>query len=1090
MELSDLIHEISNFKDIRNLIDSVAQNNNASLCLPSNSFIPILICRLYEELDRQLILLTSNTDRAEKYYDDIKNIYNSDRNVKIFHNFKSGDLISQEVGSIESLDALRKNKKQIFIFDPESITQSVSIREDLADGLLELKRGVVYKYNKISDILFRFQYEKKDFVFEPGDFAIRGGIVDIFPYIGKHPFRIEFYGDIIESIREFDESSQRSINNIESVKITPNFFNYSDSNDKNNVISFIKKDSLIFIDGLELIDKYFEELAPEEKIKKKEFWEKVAEIQCIKNYLFKKSDELSLDLNINIHPNFNSSLKLCYQELKKYSTGGYKIFLLCDGEKRYQTIKNLIDDFQGDEDEQKPSITYILESVQSGFIFHPEKILVLTEHEIFSRVKRRTIYRKRKIKGFTSKDLDALHRGEYIVHVDYGIGIFEKLQRIRVGESEQECVKLKYLDGDSLFVNLNYINRLKKYNATEGIIPRVNKLGSGEWDRLKSRTKKKIKDIARDLITLYARRKSSEGCAFASDTVWQKELEASFIYEDTPDQSAAVEAVKKDMENSSPMDRLICGDVGYGKTEVAIRAAFKSVMNNKQVAVLVPTTILAEQHYNTFTERLKNFAVNIVSISRFRTQKEQKEIIEKLKDKKLDIIIGTHRLLSKDVIFKDLGLLVIDEEHRFGVTAKEKLRKIKVNVDTLTLTATPIPRTLNFSLMGARDLSIIETPPKNRLPIETEIIKFDDNLIKAAVLKEINRGGQIYFVNDRVNNIDRMISHLQNILPGVRIGVAHGQMKTSQLEKTMVAFLEKKYDILVCTKIIESGLDIPNVNTIFVNRADKFGLAELYQLRGRVGRSNIQAYAYFIIPGFEILSKNAIKRLQAIEEFTELSSGFKLALRDMEIRGVGNFLGAEQSGFVESMGFELYCKILDETVEELKNEEFKDIFDVSKLVSSKKIDVIVEVDVDAYLPETYIADDSERFNYYQRLYEAENTENINEIKNEIIDKYGRLDKESKNLIKIVILRIYLSKLYISKLNLKKNNITLYFKNENFNDETAFSTFNKFLDYLQKIKSISYYLKEIKQELTLNITINQEADSYLDWVLELFKDFEI
>ncbi len=585
-----------------------------------------------------------------------------------------------------------------------------------------------------------------------------------------------------------------------------------------------------------------------------------------------------------------------------------------------------------------------------------------------------------------------LKRGDYIVHRDYGIGIFSGLKKIKIANSEQEVIKLSYSDGDKVFVSLNYVNLIKKYSGNEGYTPKLTRLGGGEWDKLKERTKKKVKDIARDLIILYAKRKSEKGFAYSEDTHWQRELEASFMFEDTPDQITATEDVKVDMQSENPMDRLVCGDVGFGKTEIAVRGAFKAVLDNKQVAILVPTTILAFQHYNTFRDRLSPFAVEVGLLTRMQSKQEQKETLEKLEEGKVNIIIGTHRILSNDLKFKDLGLLIIDEEQRFGVKAKEKLKALKPNIDTLTLTATPIPRTLNFSLLGARDLSVINTPPKNRKPILTEIINLDWNSVKEIIEKEIQRKGQIYFVNDKVSNLEKLYDKLKSLVPRLRVGIAHGQMSGRELEDVVIDFIEKRIDVLLCTKIIESGLDIANVNTIVINNANMYGLAELYQLRGRVGRSDAQAYAYFISPPAGKLTKTAIRRLQAIEEYTELGSGFNLAMRDMEIRGVGNLLGREQSGFVQQIGFEMYIDIIDEAVAELKENEFKDLFKDEKSLKkisdkvqakSEEMFTVIENDINAYIPQEYIENDSERLNIYKRLYDLKKTTDLESIKDEL-----------------------------------------------------------------------------------------------------------
>ena len=649
-----------------------------------------------------------------------------------------------------------------------------------------------------------------------------------------------------------------------------------------------------------------------------------------------------------------------------------------------------------------------------------------TEHQVFGRLKRRGVRRQPKFKGFTERELQRLVRGDYVVHKDYGIGKFDGLKRIRVGGAEQEVVKVLYDADDVLYVNLNYVNKLQKYSSKEGHIPSLTRLGSSEWEKLKLRAKKRVKDIARDLITLYARRKQAEGFPFSQDTPWQQELEASFIYEDTRDQAKATIEVKRDMETPHPMDRLICGDVGFGKTEVAVRASFKAVLDGKQVAVLVPTTILATQHFGTFQDRLARYGVRLDVVSRFRSKQEQSAIVGKIREGLVDVIIGTHRLLSKDVTFKNLGLLIIDEEHRFGVAAKEKLRRLKSDVDTLSLTATPIPRTLHFSLMGARDLSIIATPPRNRLPIITEIMEWNDDVIRDAAARELQRGGQLYFVHDRVQTMDDVAGRLQKLLPDVRIRTAHGQMTSHALENVMMAFLQKECDVLVATKIIESGLDIPNVNTIFINRADRFGMAELYQLRGRVGRANAQAYAYLLTPPIASIPRSTLQRLQAVEEFTELGSGFNLAMRDLEIRGAGNLLGAEQSGFIENMGFEAYTRILEEAVQELKQEEFKELFSEAQLKRKTEREAAVEADLDAFIPGSYVRGDADRLALYRRLYSLTTEEQLREVRDEMTDRFGKFPMEIENLFGMVRLRLVAAGIGFVKVTISEERLEAEF----------------------------------------------------------------
>jgi transcription-repair coupling factor (superfamily II helicase) len=681
----------------------------------------------------------------------------------------------------------------------------------------------------------------------------------------------------------------------------------------------------------------------------------------------------------------------------------------------------------------RPLYTIVPSSLHSGFIYRPAKLAIFTEHEIFGRQKQRGLARRRRFKGITQKELLQLKKGDFVVHADHGIGKFAGLTKIRVAGAEQEVMRIQFLEDDTLYVNLNYVNRVQKYVAGEGTAPVLHRLGGGEWDRTKSRAKKRIKDIARDIIALYAKRKHEQGFSFSPDSHWQNEMEASFLFEDTPDQATATAEIKKDMEASAPMDRLICGDVGFGKTEVAVRAAFKAALDGKQTAVLVPTTILAHQHFNTFRDRLARYSVRIENLTRFKSKKEQSAIVKELAAGQVDVVIGTHRLLSKDIRFRDLGLLVIDEEHRFGVGAKEKLRKIKATVDTLAMTATPIPRTLQFSLIGSRDLSLITTPPRNRLPVNTEIVpaaggsrELHREVIREAIVRELHRGGQVYFVHDRVNDLDALALQVAAIVPEAKIQVAHGQMAGHELEKAMLSFMEKRTNVLLCTKIIESGLDIPNVNTIIINRADRFGLAELYQLRGRVGRSSVQGYAYLLVPPLSAVPRTTLRRLQALEEFTELGSGFNLAMRDLEIRGAGNLLGGEQTGFIAEMGFETYERVILEAVDELKREEFSGVFDrkAEEAHPLRTVETVVDADVEALIPDLYIGSDTERLDLYRRLYRTADAGELKAMRDELVDRFGEYPEEVENLFRIVALRQAAAAIGFPRISLAGDTLTI------------------------------------------------------------------
>jgi transcription-repair coupling factor (superfamily II helicase) len=792
-------------------------------------------------------------------------------------------------------------------------------------------------------------------------------------------------------------------------------------------------------------------------------------------------------------PSFQGSINQLYRDLHEKHREGFEIYVTADGPDETERIRELIDEIEddtgknGEDKNRQLPINYISETLQRGFVLSEAKLLCYTEHEIFGRLKRRKSKKRKRFKGFSMHEMQSLKRGDYIVHIDHGIGRFDGLHKLNVGGIRQEVIRVLYAEKDVLYVNLNAIHRIQKYSSREGHIPSVNRLGSGDWEKVKARTKRRVKDIARELILLYAKRRASRGFAFSSDTHWQKELEASFMYDDTPDQADATTAVKADMQLPIPMDRLVCGDVGFGKTEVAVRAAFKAVMDGKQAAVLVPTTILAEQHYQTFRDRLGRYSVKIDALSRFRSPAEQKKIVGRLIDGKTDIVIGTHRLLSKDVAFRNLGLLVVDEEHRFGVTAKERIRNLRAHVDTLTLTATPIPRTLHFSLMGARDLSIINTAPKNRLPIITEIAPYSKQTIEEAIKPELERNGQVYVVHDRVADIEDVANIIRQLVPAARVRVAHGQMRPHELEKTMIDFLEQKFNVLVSTKIIESGIDIPNVNTIIVNRADRFGLAELYQLRGRVGRSNVQAYAYLLTPPMSSMSRQALRRLQAIEEFTELGSGFNLSMRDLEIRGAGNMLGAEQSGFIEEVGFDMYQKLVDDAVKELKIEEFTDLFPEAQVKKTMpREQATVNVSVDAFLPDTYVSFDAERLELYRRLYAVTTEKELEEMRSELQDRFGKLPPQAEALTDIIRLRIRATGLGFVKVDAGSKRIIYEFPNVEMKEYYDSDLFKKIISKVPLLKNVRARVHEIDTSLKIIVHLDGRTDeqSPLDTALEI------
>ncbi len=1108
----------------------------------SGSLLAFVGSYVLEQRRSQVLLLVSDEDMAEKLRDDCAFLL-GDQNVCLFasnldHHAKVLDMTTS-IAQIETLQRLSRNEQVLIVASAAALAGPIPSPQTFLDRSFKLETSKDYPFADLLERLSTLGFERKEFVEEYGDFAVRGGILDIFPFVGDNPIRVEFWGDTVDSIREFDALSQRSIRDLQTANIVASLNNGSDETiaPPSFITDFLSAAAIVFIDEPDLITKELDE-------RTKELNEPVG----LSNSVFHRLDKFSriihstlaspVSIQFDSHPQpaTNGSVKHLLEHVTRLFSRNVDVYITCDTKGEASRIQELIEEELTSPDTPEPtngsessalseevfehspdpsgtlrnwqsglSKFLLTETVHSGFVYSAAGIALFTEHEIFGRLKRRGIQRRRAFKGFSPKEIQQLRRGDFVVHVDYGIGRFAGLHKIKIRSVEQEVMKVEYAEKDTLYVNLNFVNRVQKYSSQEGHVPTLTKLGSPDWERLKGRARKKIKDIARDLIKLYARRKHEQGFAFAPDTHWQKEMEASFMYEDTADQASATIDVKKDMESSSPMDRLICGDVGFGKTEVAVRAAFKAVMDGKQVAVLVPTTILAQQHYNTFTDRLGRYSVRIESLSRFKAKKEQQATLNALKERKVDILIGTHRILSKDIEFKDIGLLVIDEEHRFGVAAKEKLRHLRATVDTLTLTATPIPRTLQFSLMGSRDLSIINTPPRNRLPIITEIAPVDWKLMREAILKELHRGGQVYFIHDRVQNMDEMLAILEKHVPEARIHYAHGQMKGHELERTMLDFLEKKYNVLLCTKIIESGIDIPSVNTIIIHRADRFGLAELYQLRGRVGRSNVQAYAYLLTPPLTALPKPTLRRLQAIQEFTELGSGFNLAMRDLEIRGAGNLLGAEQSGMIMQMGFEMYQRIVEEAVRELKEEEFKELIESKKgdgqkgsVAGREQIaETIIETDIEALIPDIYIESDAERLDIYRRLYRATTLEEVNSLRAELKDRFGEYPMEVENLFLMVEMKIISSVIGFVRIELNNTEISLTLpssENAGFFEtpEGGISMFQSIMDFATDNKLYRLHLKQEGKTLKLLGIIEKHSDdqSRIQSVLVLLRKLRV
>ncbi len=930
----------------------------------------------------------------------------------------------------EALQQIQSGKSSLIVTSAEAIFDKVAPPSQINEVSIHIERNTDRDPEKLREELVDQGYQPVRFVDQPGEFAVRGGILDIFPFTGEYPIRLEFFGDEVESIREFDASSQRSVSFLNEVKIVPDLTNLPDV-EKKNVLSYFSDDTILLIKDQPVadavIDKKYEhaELAfaetnddfsePSQLFTSPKVYHQ--ELNRFSNQIYfgntpTHTNLLKLSVDAKPQPDFHGNFELLKQNIEQNSEKGIKTFIFCDNDGQQKRFSELLG-------EPDPHFNYslVVESIHEGFILESVNLALYTDHQIFNRYHRPKIKKRRYSGGISFKELKDLSIGDFVVHVDYGIGKFAGFKKIQVKNSEQEVVVLRYKEDSLLYVNVSSLHKLQKYSGKEGTAPKITKLGSGEWARKKAQTKKKVKDIARELIQLYAKRKLQKAHAFSGDSHWQVEMEARFEYEETPDQDEAIKAVKADMETKQPMDRLVCGDVGFGKTEVAVRAAFKAVMDHKQVGVLVPTTILAEQHAKTFIKRMKNFPVRIEVLSRFRTKAEQTQVIKALGKGEVDIVIGTHRILSKDIKFKDLGLIIVDEEQRFGVSAKEKLKQFRATVDVLTLTATPIPRTLQFSLMGARDLSVINTPPPNRQPVYTEIHSFNEELIRDAILQEMSRGGQVFFIHNRVKNIEETAEMIRRLVPDSRVRFGHGQMTGPQLEKIIGDFYAHKFDVLVSTNIVENGIDIGNANTIIINNADNFGLAELHQLRGRVGRSNRKAFCYLITRPIETLTTEARKRLLALEEFSDLGSGFNIAMRDLDIRGAGDILGGEQSGFINDIGFDLYTKILNDAVRELKESEFAELFEGVE-AEIEYPETNVEIDKTALLPNSYVLDNVERLNLYRKLSQANSEKEIDEWREEIEDRFGRPPVEAETLITVSKIKFFASRNFFTKVTIR------------------------------------------------------------------------
>lgn len=1021
----------------------------------SGSFPAFVIAAAFTELKRPIVYLTTDPEEARYTYQDVHNIlgkssafYLPSSYIKPYETDSPTNNAIQERSEI-ILQLNKSDKPRIIVGSVESLSELVINQDNLSKNQFDISVGEQLDLEFMLEVLQTYSFEREDFVYEPGQFSIRGGIIDVFSYSHDTPIRIELDGRQIESIRSFDPVSQLSISDLRYTSIVPNLQEEEIAGQKVNIFHYLSKDTLFFANGLGLC---FSELqASLTENNEKDY----TSVDALKKELTKRAgvefgqvphfrNHETITFRQSPQTTYGKNFQLLADHLNDNVRLGIEQHIFSESGKQIERLETIFDDL-----DKKVLFHPVYMGLSQGFLDEEHRLAIYTEHQIFGRhYQFRNKHKYSKNQALTLRELSNLKPGDFIVHIDHGVGRFEGLQKIEMGGRLQESVRLSYQNNDLLYVNIGSLHKISRYTGKEGHTPKINKLGSDAWTKLKSKTKKRVKDIARDLIKLYAKRKAQPGYEYAPDSYMQVELEASFLYEDTPDQAKAIEDVKKDMESPHPMDRLVCGDVGFGKTEIAIRAAFKAVADSKQVAVLVPTTILAQQHYHTFKDRMDGFPCTVDYINRFRTSKQQTESIKKLAEGKTDIIIGTHRLLSNKIKFKDLGLLVIDEEQKFGVSAKEKLKSLRANVDTLTLTATPIPRTLHFSLMGARDLSIINTPPPNRQPTKTSLHVFSTDVFKEAINYELDRGGQAFVVHNRVRDIQDVADMIRSVAPRARVVVGHGQMAGDELENVMLRFIDGEYDVLVATTIIESGLDIPNANTILINNAHYFGLSDLHQMRGRVGRSNKKAFCHLITPPLYSLTDDARRRLQAIEEFSELGSGFNVAMRDLDIRGAGNLLGGEQSGFISEIGFDMYHKILDEAVKELRNDEFKDLFDdeEDEMLSN---DCQVETDLDIMIPDSYITNISERLSLYTELSKVDNDEKLIKFRDELKDRFGPLPRQVKDLLHSVRLKHIGIRLGIERIRIKNGKIAGYFPDEN---NTAYYSSELFGNIMAKVNS--------------------------------------
>ena len=1093
---------------LQNLQAAIAQSQGRihinGLVGSSFSFV---ISSLFNQNDVPFLLVFNDKEEAAFYLNDLEQLC-GDKDVLFYPGSYRRPYQIEETDNAnvllraEVLNRINSRKKPaVIVTYPDALFEQVVTRRELERNTLKVAVNDKLSIDFVNEVLFEYQFKRVDFVTEPGEFSVRGGIVDVFSFSNDEPYRLEFFGDEVDSIRTFDVETQLSIEQIKKISIIPNVANKLLQENRQSFMQYMALKTVICFKNTDLffsrIDDFYSKAEDAFKtlsseIKHAEPHELFCNSTVLKKQLLdfsiiefgtstyftnrttnetkQSSSKSEVVFNTTPQPSFNKQFDLLIEDLNANYDKGYSNYIACVSEQQAKRFHDIFDDSHLN---VKPYKTIVL-SLHQGFVDHDNQLVCYTDHQIFERYHKFHVkngYAKKQ--AITLKELTNLDIGDYVTHIDHGIGRFGGLQKIDVEGKKQEAIKLVYGERDVLYLSIHSLHKITKFNGKDGKPPKIYKLGSNAWKTLKEKTKSRVKHIAFNLIKLYAKRKTEKGYQYNPDSYMQHELEASFIYEDTPDQSTATTDIKADMESERPMDRLVCGDVGFGKTEVAIRAAFKAVDNGKQVAVLVPTTILAYQHSRTFKERLKDFPVTVDYVNRFRTAKEKRDTLEGLKNGRVDIIIGTHQLVNKNVEFKDLGLLIVDEEQKFGVAVKEKLKTLKDNVDVLTLTATPIPRTLQFSLMAARDLSVITTPPPNRYPIESHVIRFTEEAIRDAISYEIERGGQIFFIHNRIENIKEVAGLIQRLVPDAKIGIGHGQMDGKKLEELMLAFINGAFDVLVSTTIVESGLDVPNANTIFINNANNFGLSDLHQMRGRVGRSNKKAFCYFITPEYSAMTDDARKRITALEQFTDLGSGFNIAMKDLEIRGAGDLLGGEQSGFINEIGFETYQKILNEAIEELKENEFKDLYNEKEEDKVYVKDVTIDSDFELLFPDDYVNNIAERLSLYTKLNELKTESELQKFESELIDRFGELPKQVSDLLNSVQIKWIATKAGFEKIVMKQGKLIGYFVNDQQSSFYQSKNFTKVLQFIQSNpNACKMKEKQTRNGLRLLLTFEQ------------------